>query len=201
MRRATVANVLVVAALVVGCTSTSAGEPLPGDTLVPGSTAPDSHDAPRVDEPLDAARYLNDPCAVLGREQLAGFGVVGPGQADTGSTLADTVGPQCFWQTSPEENSTIGVGFVVRDQVGLATLYALRDEQAYFEETTVGDYPAVFHSYADQRADGICNISVGISNTLFFRTSEYGDTDATRSCARAKNVAEAVVTTLRKGAS
>lgn len=207
MNRATLASVLVAAIVATACTATVSGEPVPGVLPAPPSSpapenlpqsTPDDHGAPRVDHPLDGARYLTEPCAALSGEQLAGFGVVDPGE--TSSAVAD-VSSHCIWHAVPEVNSTIDVGFIAVGDLGLAKLYAERDRQEYFEETTVQEYPAVFHSILDRRPSGACNISVGISNTLFFRTSEQGRTDAIQACARAKSVADAVITTLKRGAS
>jgi hypothetical protein len=199
---------LATAMLAAGCSSTSQGQPIPRDHPVspsstPSSTAsppPETPAAPTVENPLDASAYLDNPCTVLNAAQLANLGVVRPGIPETEGPIAEHIGPQCIWHAAPEVNSSIDVGFITGDDHGLGALYAARETQEYFEETTVQDYPAVFHSGVDLRVNGSCNISVGISNTLSFRTSEDGGRTASDACARAKKVAEAVVTTL-KGAA
>jgi Protein of unknown function (DUF3558) len=199
-------TVLVTAVLAAGCGSTTSGEPTPVDPPPvdrpdpPSSTSsppPRTETAPTVKDPLDASRYLDRPCTVLNDAQLAGLGVIRPGISETEGAIAENIGPQCIWHAEPEVNSTIDVGFITADEHGLGGLYAARETQEYFEETTVGGYPAVFHSGVDLRERGSCNISVGISHTLSFRSAEEGVLDASRACARAKKVAEAVVTTLK----
>jgi hypothetical protein len=200
--RTVLIGALVGAAVLAGCVTTSRGEPapLPGHTTdTSAASTPADHGTPTVEVPLDATPYLVDPCAVLDRTQLAGFGVVEPGIPNTEGPLATSVGPQCVWHAEPEVNSTIDVGFITGGD-GLGTLYAARAELAYFEETTVQDYPAVFNSRADNRHQGLCNINVGITDSLTFRTADVSDLDAAKTCARAKQVADAVLTTL-KGAS
>ncbi|WP_460394414.1 DUF3558 domain-containing protein [Actinophytocola sediminis] len=191
---------MLAAVLLAGCGGTSRGEPVAGDrpTRPTSSTAAPANGAPDVRAPLDASPFIGDPCAALSQAQLADLGIVRPGQPNTEGAIAEHVGPQCIWHGTPELDSTIDVGFVTGDKHGLGGLYAARETQEYFEETLVQGYPAVFHSAADQRAQGACNISVGISNTFSFRTSEFGELDATGSCARAKAVADAVITTLKE---
>lgn len=197
--RAAVATVLLAATVLSGCVTFAGGSPSPAVETSSTDTEPtteDANGAPHVDEPLDASPFLDDPCSVLTSEQLAGFGVVEPGEA-TGGAVAEHAGPQCIWNATPEVDSNIDVGFVTADENGLADLYGVREREAYFIETTVQGYPAVFHDQDDYRDTGFCNISVGISDTLSFRTAEYGNRDAQESCDRAKEVADAVITTLK----
>lgn len=200
------ASAVLVAALatVTGCVGTRPGEPIPAGSPPPASTAnpttseaPRNDGAPNVEVPLDPSSFLDKPCSVLSRRQLADLGIVAPGRARTDGAIAEHVGPQCVWHAPPAVNSTIDVGFVIGNRRGLGALYAARDQQVYFEETKVQDYPAVFHDIVDLRDRGACNISVGISNTLSFRTSEFGELNASETCARAKSVANAVITTLK----
>lgn len=205
-RTALTGAVALVAALaaMTGCVETSQGEPIRADPPPPAATsnpttsaAPRNHGAPNVEVPLDPSTFLDKPCSVLSRSQLADLGIVAPGRARTEGAIAESIGPQCIWHAPPEVNSTIDVGFVIGNRLGLSALYAAREQQVYFEETNVQDYPAVFHDIVDLRAMGACNISVGISNKLSFRTSEFGELNASETCARAKSVANAVITTLK----
>jgi hypothetical protein len=194
-------TVLATTALATGCGGTTSGKPTTGDPVPPTSTSSlpsEAQAAPNVADPLDATAYLDRPCTVLDDAQLSDLGVVDPGIPNTEGAIAENVGPQCIWHAEPEVNSTIDVGFITGgDKQGLSTLYAARETQEYFQETTVRGYPAVFHSGVDLRAKGSCNISVGISNTQSFRSAEDGVLDASGACARAKKVAESVVTTLK----
>jgi hypothetical protein len=150
-----------------------------------------------VDDPLDASRFLTDPCSVLTPAQLTTFGVSQPGNADTDSEIAKAAGPICTWHADPEIDSTIGVTWQSGNKNGLADMYRMRDRWKYFEETTVEGLPAVFNDSLDNRDGGDCTISVGVSDTLTFRASETGVLDADGACARAKQVAAAAVVTIR----
>lgn len=191
-----------------GCTTSDAGTPTPGPdssaSSAPtstGSSAPnsgqDTLEAPRVENPLDASRFLTDPCAALTPDQLATLGVSTPGRGDTESEIAKTVGPLCTWTADTEIPSVIGITWQSGNKNGLADLYRMRHERGYFEETTVKGYPAVFSSGLDNRDGGDCYIYVGISDTLTFAASETGVLDADGACARAEQVAAAAVVTMR----
>lgn len=188
------------------CTTSSAGTPTsePGrpsssSTGSAPSSDSDTYGAPRVENPLDATRFLNDPCSVLTPAQLTTFGVSRPGTGDTESPIAKAAGPICNWHADPGVDSTIGVTWQRGNKNGLADLYRMRDEVTeYFIETTVSGYPAVFNSPVDSRNDGHCGIAVGVSDTLTFTASESGTLDAEGACARAKQVAAAVIVTMKE---
>jgi hypothetical protein len=207
-----VAVIGVVVLGLAGCTTSDAGTPKPGRdssrSTAPTGTGPsessapsseeDTYGAPRVESPLDATKFLADPCAVLTPAQLPTFGVSQPGRGDTGSEIAKTVGPLCIWTADPAVDSTISVAWQSGNKNGLADLYRLRDRSEYFEETAVGGYPAVFNDAIDSRAEGYCTISVGISDALTFTASETGKLDADGACARAEQVAMAAIATLKE---
>jgi hypothetical protein len=108
----------------------------------------------------------------------------------------DGLGPRCAWHGT---TGSIGVGFLTRNKGGLSDTYRVRELNAYFIETTVDGYPAVFTEGSDGRATGHCGLIVGISDTLTFDVLESGRLDAEGACARAKQVAAAVVTTMKAG--
>jgi hypothetical protein len=92
------------------------------------------------------------------------------------------------------------VGFVTGNKNGLSDTYRGGAEAfpGYFEPTEVSGYPAVFNDLTDQRPNGACNITVGISETLAFRSSfTAGPDDGAKSCDLVKRVAAAVITTLK----
>lgn len=191
-----------------GCTTSNAGTPTPqpgdseststesSESSVP-SSEPDTYGAPRVENPLDASRFLADPCSVLTAAQLAAFGVSTPGRPDTEGAIATTVGPLCTWTADTEIPSTIGVAWQSGNENGLSDIYRMRDERGYFEEATVEGHPAVFSSGLDNRDGGDCTIVVGLSDTLTFTAGEIGQLDAVGACARAEQVAAAAVVTMR----
>ena len=179
----------------VGCSSQEDGDPTADDSQTP--TKGEGDGAPRVDTPLDATRFLTEPCAVLDQEQLAEFGVTSPGIPTTTGATAETVGPYCIWHADPALGSTIGVGFETGNKHGLSDTYRGRDQFEYFEPTTVDGYPAVYSDGADLRSQGSCVIGVGISDTLAFNASEQGELDADGACERARQVAAAALATLK----
>jgi hypothetical protein len=136
---------------------------------------------------------------VLTPAQLQTFGISKPGRGTTTGAIAEQVGPYCTWTADPEVDSTVGVGFITGNKHGLSDTYRGRPGFAYFEETMVDGYPAVFEEGVDGRPSGVCNITVGISDTLTFRSSEQGGRKGQGSCDRAKQVAGAVIVTLKAG--
>jgi hypothetical protein len=199
----TTVTAAVTMAVMVGCTETAAGNPGPtsdggesSESVPPSSEESDRNGAPSVSEPLDADRFIADPCAALTQEQVAGFGFTGPGTPQTEGAIADQVGPGCIWQGTAEEVGSIGVTYLTGLENGLADVYGTRDRYKYFEETTVSGYPAVVGDTVDGRDIGRCGIAVGVSDSLAFSALEQGDLDPVGACERAEQVAAAVIETM-----
>lgn len=199
---------VILASLLTACTTTTNGQPSAGpdspttsNSESPATTTPsDTNGAPRVTRPLDAGRLLAQPCDALNPTQLATFGVSTPGKPTTTGAVAEHAGPYCIWHAAPEVNSTISVGFLTGNKNGLSDTYRGRDDFDYFEETTVDGYPAVFADGHDGRPVGACGITVGISDTLTIRALEQGNRKGQASCDRAKQLAAAVLATLKGNA-
>lgn len=196
----------VMMAVVVGCTETAAGNPGPtsgggqSSGSVPSSSEEsDRNGAPSVSDPLDADRFIADPCAALSQEQVAGFGFTGPGTPQTEGAIAEQAGPGCIWQGTVDEVGSIGVGYLTGLDNGLADIYGTRDRYKYFEETTVNGYPAVVSDTVDHRDSGTCGIAVGVSDSLSFSALVQHDPDATGACERVEQVAAAVISTMQGG--
>lgn len=205
------ASLIAASVVLAGCTSTATGNPEPvpdnevtdttpppessesSDSAPPGSED-DTHGVPRVDNPLDAGRFLADPCALLTPEQLATFGVSQPGEEETGVD-GDRA---CDWRADTV-TSIFGIGWLAGNENGLSDQYRVREREAYFEETTVDGYPAVFVDATDGRPSGRCGLVVGITDTLTFVTSEQGRLDAQGACDRVKQVAAAAIATIKGG--
>jgi Protein of unknown function (DUF3558) len=186
---------------VVGCTSVQAGTPVAAGRA--SATEEETYGAPRVSEPVDASAFLTRPCAVLTPAQLAEFGISQPGESDTDSAIARHSGPGCLWEqdnTPTTLASTFDVSFLTGNKHGLSDTYRGRDRFRLFEEITVDDHPAVINDMADVRLQGTCNITVGISDTLTFRTAEIGGPRGQDTCVRTKRFAAAILTTLKAGA-
>lgn len=128
------------------------------------------------------------------------FGISKPGTPTTTGATAEHAGPFCTWTADPEVDSTVGVGFLTGNKHGLSDTYRGHQQgsfSGYFEETTVEGFPAVFNGAPDYRAQGDCNITVGVSDVLTFRASEQGGRKGQGSCDRARQVAAATIATLK----
>ncbi|MGQ0838897.1 DUF3558 domain-containing protein [Actinokineospora sp.] len=211
-------RVLALAAGVVlvstACSTIATGTavPAPGpttrpnsDTTGPGSTtsagANKRYGAPPVTVPLDANRYLAEPCALLTPAQMATFNITNPGIPVTTGAVAEYVGPYCSWRSDDTPRSRgFVVGLLPGNKNGLADTYRGRGQFEHFEPTTVDDYPAVFNNSPDLRSKGDCNITVGISETLTFNAAQNSTFDtAQTACDGAKKLASAVIATLKAG--
>jgi hypothetical protein len=180
---------LTTGAGLTGCTTSTTGTPQPAPST---DNTVSTSEAPRVENPLDAGPFLATPCSTLTPGQLSTFEVNPPGRGRDG----DGIGPRCIWHGA---TGSIGVGFLTRNKGGLSDTYRGRDLEAYFEETTVDGYPAVFVDAIDSRPRGNCGLVVGISDTLTIDVLEQGRLDAAGACARAKQVAAAVIATMKAG--
>jgi hypothetical protein len=211
----TAAVLLVMAVVAAGCTSERNGTPIvePDSTNTsskpPGNnpstsvspTTDETYGAPRVSDPLDATKFLTQPCAVLTPAQLAQFSVREPGEPDTDSEIAKNSGPGCLWERQDTPlGSTLDMSFLTGNKKGLSDTYRGRSRFKFFEETTVEGYPAVFNDLSDGRSNGNCNITVGISDTLTFRAREGGGPAGQVVCDRTKQVAAAIIATLKASA-
>ena len=58
----------------------------------------------------------------------------------------------------------------------------------------------MFNDLSDGRPNGNCNITVGISDTLTFRANEQGGPRGQIVCDRTKQLAVAIIATLKAGA-
>ncbi|MGW5050465.1 DUF3558 domain-containing protein [Actinokineospora sp. NPDC004072] len=196
----------VIAACAIGLSACSeSGTPTPGDgratTTAPPSAetttttaaGDDRFGAPHVENPLDAAKQLEDPCTSLTSAQLRTLG----GFQEFSSDPEDT-DPSCLWKN--EDLVTIAVSYITANKNGLADLYRgqQQGQWAYWEPTTVSGYPGVFQHASDNRARGYCTISVGVTDELHF-SATISRGDKAQACDQIKDVAAAVVDTLKGG--
>ncbi|MGC7100283.1 DUF3558 domain-containing protein [Amycolatopsis lurida] len=183
---------------IAACGSPVPGRALPEPAAVPSAlpSAPPAADVPKVERPLDAAKYIADPCASLTASQQGEFNVT------SSRTNSDEFGVSCIWNVGSGATSP-GVTYSTAFPDGLSRLYALNDidwwDGGYFEPTEVGGYPAVYVSVVDHRADGDCSLVVAVSDQLFFESS-IRTRPSNDSCLGAKNVAEAILKTIKEGA-
>src|ERR1043165_10053 len=129
MRSARLIALVAVAAAVgaVGSTSTSNGIPGPQSdpatgtqTTTTSASKPKDYGAPKVSVPLDASKFLSQPCAVLTSEQLRSLALPAQGKPDTDSEVAKTAGPRCLWINDDTPSFAIGVGFLTGNKRGLS---------------------------------------------------------------------------------
>jgi hypothetical protein len=205
-------GIAVAVVLVSGCSDKTNGTATPATTGGGGETTttttrgstPTSggggSSAPKVNTPLDASKFLPQPCTALSATALQSFKITKPGTPDVDSELAKTAGPSCSWRNDSQPISWgYNVGFLTGNKNGLSDTYRGRARfKGYFEPTEVDGYPAVFNDLNDSRDKGTCNMTIGISDTLAFRVSVTLDPDGgTKSCDESKKLASAVIQTLK----
>lgn len=192
---------------VTGCSEARSGTPMPtGDTVTRSSAEPkpstppsstgseNRYGAPKVDNPLDATKYLTDPCSAISPRLLQSLGLPGQGKPDTDGAIGSRA-PSCGWRAGRE---LVSVGFLKGNENGLADLYRGHASQpyAFWEETTIEGYPGVIHDALDSRDSGECSVAVGLNDALAMAVHELGGSGP-GPCERAKTVAEAAIQTLR----
>ncbi|RZQ59264.1 DUF3558 domain-containing protein [Amycolatopsis suaedae] len=178
-----------------GCAqSETAGRPM---AEPPGPTDETRQSAPHVPRPLDAGRYLTDPCASLTAEQLRTFRVSRQGQVNPKAE-----GPSCIWRFGGPPETTAGVSYYPQVPNGLTNLYHLQSagywQKGYFEPTTISGQPALYSSVIDNRQQGECELAVALTDQLFFSVL-ITEPPGKPSCKAAENIAEAVIQTISGG--
>lgn len=205
-RLAAAVGVVTLAMFTAGCNSGTAGpaiptsgdrEPTTAGTSTVGTTP---STAPKVTNPLNAAKFVNAPCTALTSSDL---GFLGLGGARINDATRDS---SCVWNVVA--TSTIdSVSWMTVQSTGLRSVYAAEGSIPggfkYFEPTTVDGYPAVYESLVDDRQYGFCDISVGVNDSLYFSVQYHAATanrtpaNATLSCSMAVHTASAVLRNLK----
>ncbi|MGQ0842038.1 DUF3558 domain-containing protein [Actinokineospora sp.] len=180
-----------------GCATTQAGTPIPSTTTTTTTTnGPQRYGTPPVTDPIDVTAFYPIPCHTLTPEQLPTLDLT-PGRP---RSLGKPTGSGCDWNHTTR-NERIIFGFSL-DGNGLANLYGIQQSNpwAYWVETTVEGYPAVYSGLRDDRARGTCEIGVGVSDEVsIFVALTDGPYDKVKSCERVTAVATALVKTLKEG--
>lgn len=161
--------------LVGGCTTMTEGQATPGSTAssAPSPTGPGeeelpSHGAPKVVNALDVGRFEQDACLALTAEQAQELVLKYPGEPWNSS-----FGDACLWIT-PKGNGSVSIGFFSELSRGLSAVYEEHEKGQYdfFEpQDEIEGFPAVVYGVQDRRSDGICDVSVGVSDKLTFVTT------------------------------
>lgn len=192
---------LAAASLLAGCSDETSGAPGREPRPTQGQTSGLPHSgAPKVDNPIDTAKFEADPCSVITKQQLSGAGItlekVDP-QPD------ESFGPQCSWYP-PFEWGGFSGAFLTANTEGLSVQYEKNaaGEWKYFEPLTVEGYPAVFNGQADHRKSGKCSINVGLRDDLTYILSLTADQEGPyykNPCDGAKKLAAMAIQTMKAG--
>lgn len=195
--------------LAVGCSSRLPPAPVvPSGPAPPPTSSSAADGAPRVANPINATRFLVNPCALLMPPELTRFRLPTKGTV----RFNRLSGPSCSWYTGfigdvPGPHAFgVDVSLVTEHKQGLSDVYDQHREfpgkYAYFLPTSVQGYPAVFASEADDRAHGICELVVGVNDHLTFSVvyNAYSAEDPTvraDPCGKASMLADDVLTTMK----
>ncbi|GLZ40404.1 DUF3558 domain-containing protein [Actinokineospora sp. NBRC 105648] len=172
------------------------GRAVPSTSTTSTSAREDeTYGAPRVSDPIDPREFRKSPCAVLTEAQSTGLGWEREGSASS----LDSKDPYCDWDSKDGRENYV-FGWLASNARGLADTYranaTIADFAAYWEPTTVSGYPGVFEDGTDDRADGFCNLVVGIRDDLTFRVGASGGSGG-EACSKIKNMAELAIKTMR----
>lgn len=193
--------------LAAGCSDDEAGTPT-GPTPaaseqmeptadVPGMPSEMPDDAPKVEQPIENLdRFMSAPCDALTRSQAAEIGL----DDDIQTNLDNAQGPQCA--LSNEKRDRLTIVFSKNQPLGIAGLYLNKQQSpdfyAYFEPVDIAGHPGVFADVADDRNDGLCAMSVGLTDKQIAAMviDIKGETDP---CSTLKKAAKAAIQTMKKG--
>ncbi|SFP84578.1 Protein of unknown function [Amycolatopsis arida] len=190
------AAVLATAGLLAACGGTEGGTPTAGPgptTTTTGGQNGGSGSAPKVADPLDPQPLVTDPCGLVTDGQLAELGLEKERERDTA-----TGEKECVWRQTAQPENTIAVSAFRSNPNGLGDIYDQRNEQEYFDEVTIGGYPAVFASELDRRDDGRCALWIGVTDQVVtsIQTQLDEGPDVTAPCPVAERTGRAVIDTL-----
>jgi hypothetical protein len=142
-----------------------------------------------VQDPLKADSFVPDPCKSLTETQQKQFAL---DNARVNGVAVE--GNSYFYRQNRDAKQAVSVTFADKMTKGLSSRYAehAAGTWEYWEPATVDGYPAV--GYATSR--GGCNFAIGINDSLYFWVTA-DDSSSAAKCAAAKDVASAVLTTIK----
>lgn len=200
------AGFLLTAGLLTACSDETEGDPTSPAMPSSSGTEPPvvgEPDIPKVANPLNVDRFLDNPCQLVQKDVVAAVGDMKPGEPDTDSDMAKNLtGPGCKWY-SKGSGASLSLVFetVHRDNGtgGIKGVYNGKESGLIedFEPTEVAGYPAAVVPISSDDPADTCPLSVGISDDLLFvaRVTDHGDPDD--ACAASRKVAESVIETLK----
>ncbi|MFF1607144.1 DUF3558 domain-containing protein [Amycolatopsis sp. NPDC058278] len=199
MRRSLVllgASLLVLTA----CSDTKAGTASPVTTSSIPTDAVPGPGVPKVDSPLDTARFKRTPCESLPAEEVTTL--LGSG-ATAKEELSAPGGPTCNWQPAGTTQATVGIIFNKVNQAGLTAIYEQQGStfRLFIPVAPVEGLPAVAYGLKDERAtSGRCAIAVGTSDHEMIDvsiTQSEANVGKTDPCVAAHEVAEKIVENIK----
>lgn len=199
-RRLLALGALLCAVLAVaGCSSRTNGTPNPAPSTADSSSSSSSESgggsAPKVPSPLNTASITSDACATLSASARSGLGL------GDGRPRGTSNGPSCTFQEAADPGNQIDVTTVTANKNGLSDVYDTKSNDAYFEDTRIGGYPAVHAAAVDDRANGKCGLFVGVTDQLAVNILVQYDhgAGASNPCSVADKFGEAMISTLKEG--
>jgi hypothetical protein len=198
-RFAHVAVIAASVAVLTACTTTAEGNPIPdrvNSTEAPTSENPGNDElpsdgAPKVENPIDATHFEDNPCDALTPAQASGLNVQPDGQP------ADTdFGEGCIWR-NPDTGGATGISFLSSVRRGLSIAYAEDDAGYYKYFKPIDDlegFPAAIFDTGTDKPTSQCSITVGLADDLAFQTL----TNLSRANIGKKDPCEAGVTATRE---
>lgn len=205
-RRVLAARALIfVGLLLSACSHTRAAAPPVGPG--PGSATLMPFGAPKVQEPLQASAFVQNPCLSLTAQQVRGV------HEDStpyvfGNDPTSSAGATCLW---PHAHAGVRIQISWNTQMsrdprqpnGLDFYYSRRGDglsNDRFVPTSVNGYPAAFVG-ASKADDGArCRLALGVNDNLVATVTYSGDPNATSidtNCASAVTLAEDILTNVR----
>jgi len=164
------------------------------------SGGPSAGSGPKVPAPLSTQALLSDPCSALGDSDATGIGLAAPGRPFQGDQGAAKDLKGCQWVSAEFQGlNTAGIVPLTPNKNGISDIYAQKNQEAYFEVTTLAGYPAVHAAKTDDRANGHCELWVGVTDQLAVSVSVGLGTGQGRSnpCGAADKVGTAMVNHLK----
>jgi hypothetical protein len=202
-----VLSVIVSGGLAAACSPTTGGIASPAPSASASTGAPSADpEVPKVTQPpLDATKYVSDPCKLVSTDLLTSMKYTDAGvYHPAGNTPLTAAGPSCSWRIKGEGfglQVILGTGNRERGAGGLAGSYAAYRSGtiARFLERApdVEGYPAIYFDVQDERSMGTCGLVVGIADDLSFSIQAQGYQGQDDSCAATAQAAAGVVKTLK----
>jgi hypothetical protein len=175
--------------LATGCTQTSAGSPMPDDTVTI-SNEPDSTDPTTIEPSGERPREIlldgKDPCEQIPQTDWPKFGIEQPGKRSEEPNLKS---PHCYYSSVGDVTLVVTEGIEAWEERGQSI--EISDAQA------IEGFPTVtIWNKADRRS---CYTAVDVADGQYLLTtasSVNADVDKAESCERSYQLAESAMKTL-----